>query len=346
MLGCHVHAKNTLDLNYIAVAERHGAEVFPLHSVFKIEPIEPVGTNGYKVNFVDSSPSASGEGEEHSVRGKLVIIAAGSLGSTELLLRSRDVFKTLPKVSRMLGTRFSGNGDFLLAGTFETEGDIDPGCGPSITAGLDVSTSSNQIYVEDLGFPDPFLWYLESALPLPSRLENLATFFKLYLLRAVGLSKSSAFSVGMDKLFKGGLTTRFMPYLGMGTDAGDGSMTLDARNNIDIDWKHRNSRAMFREMEEALREISGALKGRYKSSLLWGWPTRKLLTAHPLGGCIMGEDRETGVVNEFGNVFDYPNLYVADAAIIPTAIAINPSATICALAERLAHHLTSQKPVD
>ena len=51
MLGCHVHAKNTLDLNYIPLAEQNGAEVFPLHQVEKIEPIEPVETNGYRVHF-------------------------------------------------------------------------------------------------------------------------------------------------------------------------------------------------------------------------------------------------------------------------------------------------------
>ena len=51
MLGCHVHAKNTLDLNYIPVAEKNSAEVYPLHSVFKIEPIHPIKSDGYRVHF-------------------------------------------------------------------------------------------------------------------------------------------------------------------------------------------------------------------------------------------------------------------------------------------------------
>lgn len=142
----------------------------------------------------------------------------------------------------------------------------------------------------------------------------------------------------MDKLFSGGITTRFLPYLGMGTDAGDGEMKL-SDDNIDIEWSHSRSKKMFNEMEEELKRLSDKLCGKYKTSPLWKWPVNKLLTAHPLGGCIMGESAETGVVNEFGEVWNYPNLYVADGSIIPTALSINPSATICALSERIADHI-------
>lgn len=338
MLGCHVHAKNTLDLNYIPLAEQNGAEVYPLHSVERIEPLEPVEQNGYRVHFKRYNPAQPDEFETGAVIGRRVILSAGSLGSTEILLRSRDLYGTLPRLSRMLGERFSGNGDFLLAGAFETNREIDPGWGPSITAGVDCSTPNNKIYIEDLGFPDPFLWYLESALPLPGRWQNLRAFLRLYVLRTLGLSKASRFTIGMDKLFKGGITTRFLPFLGMGTDAGDGKMRLSG-SNIEIDWQHTQSRAMFKEMERAMEQISRGLEGKYRSSLLWGWPLKKLLTAHPLGGCVMSDDKEQGVVNEYGEVWNYPNLYVSDGAIIPTALAVNPSATISALSERIAGHI-------
>lgn len=338
MLGCHVHAKNTLDLNYIPVAEQHGAEVFPLHKATNIEPLDD---GGYRVSFRHFNPANEGEYTEGSVAGKKVIVSAGSLGSTELLLVCRDKHNSLPNLSGMLGKRWSGNGDFLLAGTFNVDRDVDPGNGPSITSGFDCSTESNKIFVQDLGFPDPFLWYLEGALPLPSRWEQIKTALKIYIFRVLGLSKASAFTVGMDKLFRGGITTRFLPYLGMGTDAGDGEMKL-SDGNIDIVWSHKNSKKMFREMEDTLEGISEKLGGDYKTSLLWKWPIDKLLTAHPLGGCIMGETVEKGVVNEFGEVWNYPNLYVADGSIIPTALAINPSATICALSERIADHIANK----
>jgi cholesterol oxidase len=111
---------------------------------------------------------------------------------------------------------------------------------------------------------------------------------------------------------------------------------------IGIVWSKTSSRKMFDEMEKALKRISQAMNGKYRCSPLWDWPLRKLLTAHPLGGCVMSESKAAGVVNEFGEVWDYPNLYVVDGSIIPTALAINPSATISALAERAAVRLASK----
>jgi cholesterol oxidase len=354
MLGCHVHAKNTLDLNYIPLAEKNGAEVYPLHEVEKIEPIEPVERNGYRVHFRQFDPQSqpptengqrfdrrNARPEENSqpgsVVGRKVIISAGALGSTEILLRSRDLHRTLPRLSSALGTKFSGNGDFLLAGTLESNREVDPSSGPSITAAVDCSTANNRIMIQDLGFPDPFLWYLESALPVPRRLKNLGLFFRKYLMRTLGLDQGSAFTDGADKLFKGGVTPRFLPYLGMGTDAADGRMELE-KGHIEVRWDLRHSRAMFAEMEQALKELSKGIGGEYMPSVLWGWPFRKLLTAHPLGGCVMSDDPQQGVVNEFGEVWNYPGLYVSDGSIIPTALSVNPSATISALSERIAEH--------
>ena len=355
MLGCHVHAKNTLDLNYIPLAEKNGAEVYPLHEVEKIEPIHPVETNGYRVHFREfdlqkppltcdggrferQEPTPAEVSRVGSVVGRKVIISAGSLGSTEILLRSRDLHKTLPNLSPALGTRFSGNGDFLLAGTLESNREVDPGAGPSITAGVEYSTPNNKILIQDLGFPDPFLWYLESALPVPRRLQNLKLFFRKYLMRTLGLDHGSAFTDGADKLFKGGVTTRFLPYLGMGTDAADGYMEF-LKGHLEIRWNISRSRAMFAEMEKGLKALSKGISGKYMPSVLWGWPFRKLLTAHPLGGCVMSDDPQKGVVNEFGEVWNYPGLYVSDGSIIPTALSVNPSATISALSERIAEHL-------
>src|SRR5215471_11927212 len=134
MLGCDLHAKNTLDLNYLPLAEKHGAEVYPLHVV---DRIEPSGDNGYRVSFDRLDPAHPNRSERGSVMGRQLILAAGTLGTSELLLRAKQVHRTLPNLSRALGTRFSGNGDFILAGTFEADREVDPGRGPSITAGAD-----------------------------------------------------------------------------------------------------------------------------------------------------------------------------------------------------------------
>jgi cholesterol oxidase len=238
----------------------------------------------------------------------------------------------------MLGRKFSGNGDFILAGAMDAKNQVDPGAGPSITAGVDYSTAEDNIYIEDLGFPDVFLWYLEGVLPSSSRLQNFLAFLKIYVFKTLGLSKTTNFTQGLSRLFSGGITPTFLPYLGMGSDAADGEMKL-SNECIDIDWKHNKSMKMFRQMEEGMQKLSESIGGRYQTSILWQWPSRKLVTAHPLGGCPMADRIEDGVVNEFGEVWNYPNLYVADGSIIPTALGVNPSATISALSERIADHL-------
>jgi cholesterol oxidase len=343
LLGCQVHAKNTLDLNYIPLAEKHGAEVYPLHLGDKIEPL---AGRGYRVHFDRQETGPPQQSEPGSVIGKTVIIAAGTLGTGELLLRCRDVHKTLPNLSPALGSRFSGNGDFLLAGTMEADRLVDPTQGPSITAVADFSTGTNQIHIEDLGFPDPVMWMLEGAMPSPNRIKNLIISLRNYLWSTFGFYRgSSQLSFELEKLFTGGATSRFLPYLGMGTDAADGRLQL-TDGWIDINWSHRRSRKMFKEMEEALQALSRGLNGRYVTSMLWRWPFRKLLTAHPLGGCVMADSQEQGVVNQFGEVWGYPDLFVADGSIIPTALSVNPSMTISALAERIAFWLIQGREME
>ena len=331
LLGCDLYAKNTLDLNYLAVAERSGAEVFPLHLADKIES---VGDQGYRLHFDRFDPGDPGRSEPGSVIGRKVILAAGTLGTNELLLRCRDVHRTLPDLSARVGQGFSANGDFLLAGTMNADRIVDPGRGPSITAGADFSTANNRIFVEDLGFPDSFMWMLEGVIPNSNHFTNLFRAAGTYLLNVIGFGRGRV-NFEVNRLFRGGATTRLLPYLGMGTDAADGQLKLNG-GEIEVEWSHRKSRRMFGELENALRALSQGLGGKYETGVLWRWPLRKLLTAHPLGGCRMGTSKTSGVVNHRGEVWDYPNLYVADGSMIPSALSVNPSLTISALAERVA----------
>lgn len=337
MLGCQVHAKNTLDLNYLALAERlHGAEIWPLHKAECVRPAED-RSSGYYVDF-HRLDSALPQGERNgSVFGSQVVVAAGALGSTDLLLRSARLHQTLPKIGKALGARFSGNGDMLFAGAINTRAAIDPAIGPSITAIIDCSTAAHAITVEDLGLPDPLLWFAEAALPPgPGRVLETLRLLGRYIARSLGLSaRRSRVSDEIGKLLRGGRTVHFLPFLGMGSDAADGRLYLKG-GELDLAWSHTRSRAMFRVMEDSMRKIAQAAGGDWRPSFLWRWPARKLLTAHPLGGCVIGDNAASSVVNHACEVWNYPGLYVTDGAAIPSALAVNPSLTIAAVAERAA----------
>ena len=344
LLGCRTHSKNTLDLTYLAMAEsKHGLEIRPLHSADYLEPT----TSGYRVHFTRLDPDAPGRGEPGSIEGKQVVVSAGSLGSTQLLLKSRDRRRTLPRLPAALGRRFSGNGDTLFAGTLGTDRVIDPGDGPSITIGADFSRpgSKHRIFIEDLGLPNAFLWLLEGMLPSASRTFGLVRAAGSYLGAALGLHRKDHSRIGFeaDNLFAGGRTEHFLPFLGMGTDAGDGVLSLDERGDIDLAWDPAASMEMFREMELGFQELSRGAGGHYLQSFLWTWPFRRLLTAHPLGGCVMSDRSEDGVVNDRGEVWGHPGLFVVDGAMIPGALSVNPSMTITALSERAAQWMIHGK---
>ncbi len=335
-LGCVTHAKNTLDLNYLAVAEHHGAVVRSLHQV---EVIEPLSEGGFRVDYERLDPDDPRADEQGTVEAGRVIVSAGTLGSNELLLRCRDVHRTLPDLSPALGCGFSGNGDLLLAGA-EMNRDVDAGSGPSITAGVDWASPGQEAYIEDLGLPEAVMWLVEGMLANENPLGNLVRWGKLLLddrFRVPGAARR--ITRERERLLGGGRTRRFLPYLGMCEDAADGRFVLDRHGRLDLKWDPRASERNLLELEDAMRKLSEALGGVYIPSPLWSAGGRELLTAHPLGGCRMSADPSSGVVDELGAVYGYPDLFVVDGSIVPTALSRNPTATISALAERAAFHM-------
>jgi cholesterol oxidase len=342
LFGCATQAKNSVDLNYLALAELHGAEVHPLHQVHRIAPHEH-GT-GYRVGFERLDPDTATTAPFGQVSADAVIVAAGTLGTAELLLRCRDRLGTLPDLSPALGHGFSGNGDLLLAGTL-TDADIDAGPGPSITAGADFATERQQLYVEDLGLPDALFWFIEGLLASGAAPGVLARLAKLVLGGERDVPGAARRLVReRERLFGGGRTRGFLPYLGMCEDAADGEFVLDRDGGLDLRWDPAASRSSFVETEDALRALSRALDGEYVPSPLW--LAGDLLTAHPLGGCRMAADRDDGVVDESCEVHGYPGLFVVDGSIVPTALARNPTATISALAERAAFLMIHGRELD
>jgi len=335
LLGCRPRSKNSLDVTYLPMGERDGLEIRPLHVA---EGIEPAAGGGYTVGVRRLDPDHPGAFDRDRVTATTVVVAAGAIGSTELLLRARDQHRTLPGLPAALGRRFSANGDMLFAGTKGTEEVIDASHGPSITAGAFVQRpgSPHVIQVQDLAYPAALTSLFDGTLPVPSRVASLAHAATGYVRAAAGGTSFPARS-----LFGGSFVPHFLPYLGMGTDAADGRFRLDGKGRLRLDWDPAASSGMYAEMEDAMGRISEALHGRFVRSLPWRWPLRRLLTAHPLGGCVMSDGPGTGVVNDRGEVWGHPGLYVADGSIIPGPLAVNPSLTIAALSERVAHWMVA-----
>ena len=322
-IGCPVKAKNTLDLNYIPWAEKHGAEIRPLHVAKYIQP----ESDGYRVHFRWCN---NGTWEDSSERAKIVILAAGSLGTTELLLRSRDQYKTLPKVSSFLGHNWSSNGDFLTP-AFHKGREIFPPHGPTITSAIDFldgAVGGQQYFIEDGGFPNVLVNYLREKLVTgPKRRKHRVLFRELAEL----IDDESPLS-------------DVMPWFAQGIDADNSHLPLKRpwyapwRRVMSLDWEIERSKGVMDAIINMHKELAHATGG-----IPWVTPTwtvlKNLVTPHPLGGCNMGMTAADGVVNHLGEVFNYPNLYVADGAIIPEAIGLNPSRTIAALAERVAENI-------
>jgi cholesterol oxidase len=334
-LGCPVHAKNTVDITYLARAETHGAEVRPLHLAGGIEP-PPSSGGSWRIAFrnLDS-------GEDGAVEAPVVVLAAGTLGSSRLLLANRP---RLPELSPALGSRFSGNGDALGIAFDPSAPDVrgaQNDYGPVMTSKLDYSAERNFI-VADGGLPANFDALLDVA-----RGVNVIRGWRRALLRLrnaiVHLGWSDqAMRPRELRLAKRSSDTDSLIFLMIGRDAADGQMRLTPLfRRFDIRWSKKGSAQLFADLERTAGELATA-SGATPFYALEGGPLSKFTTVHPLGGCPMADDWSQGVVDDVGRVHGCPGLHVLDGSIVPTALGVNPSKTIAALAERGAARLVER----
>ena len=134
-----------------------------------------------------------------------------------------------------------------------------------------------------------------------------------------------------------------MPWFGQAVDAANGRLTLErglfgGRSKLDLDWDIADSEATIQAMVDMHKKLSAETDGIPIEPPYWRW-LKDLITPHPLGGCALGDGPDTGVVDANGQVFGHPGLYVADGAIFPKAIGLNPSRTIAALAEHISQQM-------
>lgn len=334
-LGCPVLAKNTVDITYIARAEAHGAEVYPLHEVQRIDP--PAGARGrWRVGFRDLQYRTTG-----TVEAPLLVLAAGTIGSSRLLLTNR---RRLPRLSRALGSRFSGNGDALALA-------LNPGAsgvtgarteyGPTMTSRLDY-TDQFGFMVADGGLPANFGFVLEIVRGV-NALTGLGRVVLHVKNAATKLGLTDSHVTHRDVKLNREPIGDSLVFLMIGRDAADGQMRLTPLFRcFDIRWRKADSAKLFGDMEQVAGELARAAEATSFFALDAG-PLGKFITVHPLGGCPMSEDPAAGVTDDHGRVHGYQGLHVLDGSIVPTALGVNPSKTIAALAERGVEHLLAER---
>lgn len=387
--GCNFNAKNSLNVNYLPDAKQHGAQIFTGATVRYIScasqdaqntndgagagagagtATEPSIAPIWQVHFgLTEASNANGRAQEFVLRAKMLVVAAGTLGSTEILLRSGA--QGLHH-SKTLGSRFSGNGDMIWAG-YQQTAEVRPGSeeqqayaqrkvGPTITAMLDLRGRAKHPYVvQDAAVPAALYRVFSELITTANLLFRM--------------TKSAPTESGdVDEIDPDAVNPRHIQhsalYLSMGRDTDFGEICYvpkedGADDRVRLQWKNAGKHGMYSETEQYLQagveKLGGVLipspswrayPEQLASALSGEKPASHLISVHPLGGCVMADSVKHGVVNHLGAVFDgvsntsvHKNLYVWDGSIIPLAIGINPLLTIAALAERAVEHCAQER---
>jgi cholesterol oxidase len=334
--GCNVGAKNTVALTYLPDAVQHGAHVFT-HTRVRHLSQEPAS---WRVHFERVDGKADSHGQALSVAADMVVLAAGTLGSTEILLRSREQGLAL---SDRLGRNFSANGDIIAFGYGGRDQVNGVGVGhPAKLDGFDVGAAvSGQIEIVDEEDLARSLTIQEGV--LPSALAPILPALFLPNGRLLGALQSL-----ISGVYRGPFAN-LQTFFAVSHDSASGRLVLE-NDRVCLSWPRASEEPVYQRVDAALEALVKRAGGRYvKNPLAGTLMGRQPATAHPLGGCGMGRESGDGVVNHKGQVFDasrgagstdvHEGLYVVDGSAVPRSLGVNPLFTITALAERALMHV-------
>jgi choline dehydrogenase-like flavoprotein len=315
--GCNVGSKNTVDMNYIAYAEKKGAEIYTCLEVLTIER----AGGGWTLHCRDHESS-----RDVDVRAKQVVLAAGTFGTFGILARSKKAYGVA--VSDALGTGFSGNGD-ILGFAYDAPARTQVGDGPTITT----VARYDGFIIEEGGIPQALMPLVRTALPLARSFEGIDT-HKTLAGKLGAWIRTQADVLGFATA---GAMSRTLLFFGMGFEDKPGRLYLRDDGSVGIDWKDAANEPFCKKIDDEMLAITREVQGVYLDNpLSRQFLGSSLITAHPIGGCRMADDASKGVVNAKGEVFGYEgSLLVADGSILPTALGANPALTIAALAEHV-----------
>jgi cholesterol oxidase len=356
--GCNVGAKNTTLMNYLPDAEAGGAQIFCGVRVRHLER----QADGWTVTYVPQGVQWDAfNASEGRVSARIVVLGAGALGSTEILLRSRD--HGLP-LSPRLGAGFTGNGDALAfaynndipidgiglgveSASYDPKKSSKRPVGPTITGLIDLRNSDrldDGMVIEEGAAPGGLGPFLPAMMAAGAKAFGRDT-DKGDLLAEIGRELESL-TLGPYR----GAVNHTQTFLIMAHDGADGQMRL-AEDRLRIDWPGVGDRPIYQQIASRIRDAAAATGGTYVPNPIWTDILKhRLITVHPLGGCGMGSDAASGVVDGECRVFSgssglevHAGLYVCDGAAMPRSLGVNPLLTISAVAERAMIHLARRE---
>ena len=323
---------------------------FLFSSLFQVEvraiTRDPANSSDWLVYY--SSYSADGASEEKTIKAKTVILGAGSLGSTGILLRSKERGLSM---SSKIGKGFSTNGG-SIGFNYNGEDEIIPRgvkinkirktgkCpGPCVTTVIDMRNRPGKEVKES--------YILEDGTP-PSAMGKF--WFKSLLgFESVHSGESACKNDKMGRFrrrLSGKSFDNSLTFLVTSSPNDSGQVQLGKDGRVWIDYPEAGESGNFPTIKEHMRKGGESLKGTFIPNPMWNSLVNKMtglkgmITVHPLGGCPMGETGVEGVVNHAGQVFMgdcdelHNGLYVVDGAIIPRSLGANPSLVIAMVAER------------
>lgn len=330
MMGCRHNAKNSLDKNYLYLAEKHGAQVYPETRVVDVVPRggRADGSAGYEVTTVRSTAWLRKRRRRYTCRG--VVFAASALGTMDLLFRLKRK-GSLPVLSDRLGDLVRTNSESLI-GVRVPHSAEDLSQGVAIGSGVYIDEHT---HIEATRYPSGAdAMGLLATLLTGGRMGRTRIFEWIGTL-VNGLVRHPLRTIRCLHPF--GFARETIILLCMQTLEGHIRMRLGRpwfwpfRKTLMTHGHHIPT--FIPQANEFARTMAGLTGGTPMSTVtevLFDVPT----TAHILGGCPMGATADAGVVDCRNRVFGYRNMYICDGSVISANLGVNPSLTICALTER------------
>lgn len=341
--GCNVGAKNTVAMNYLPDAVKHGAQIFTHCAVSHVAHGETASAR-WAIHY--ERTDEGGPGGVQVISANHVFVCAGTLGSTEILLRSKARGLTL---SDRLGHGFSGNGDVIAFGynndvPINGIGVGDPPrtdkvgpVGPVIAGLVDLRSDgpvSENMVIQEGAIPSLLGPLLPTMLAGSSALFGRDTDTGDFWSEAGRTLKSIAHDP-----YEGAVHNS-QTYLVMAHDDHNGRMELNGKGKVSLVWPDVGDLPVYKMIDATLEKATAANGGTYIPNPLWSKALgRNLISVHPLGGCAMGETADSGVVDHACRVFAqnggfHEGLYAMDGSVMPRSLGVNPSLTISAISER------------